>query len=115
MGGSQTLNAAIPHLDKFAYIGVYSSGLIGALRARRGSRGCRAGPDRPAPGKRPHKAELDNPAGKKGLKLVWFATGVEDGLMPTTKGTVEMLKKHGFNATIKEIPAATPGSTGAST
>ena len=29
MGGSQTLNIAIPHLDKFAYIGVYSSGLIG--------------------------------------------------------------------------------------
>jgi enterochelin esterase-like enzyme len=31
MGGSQTLNIAIPHLDKFAYIGVYSSGLIGGL------------------------------------------------------------------------------------
>ena len=26
MGGSQTLNIAIPHLDQFAYIGVFSSG-----------------------------------------------------------------------------------------
>ena len=51
-----------------------------------------------------HKAELDNPAGKKGLKLVWFATGVDDGLMPTTKGTVEMLKKHGFSPQMKESP-----------
>ena len=29
MGGSQTLNIAIPHLDKFAYIGVFSSGVLG--------------------------------------------------------------------------------------
>jgi enterochelin esterase family protein len=29
MGGSQTLNIAIPYLEKFAYIGVFSSGIIG--------------------------------------------------------------------------------------
>ncbi|MBV8819301.1 MAG: hypothetical protein JO022_13150, partial [Acidobacteriaceae bacterium] len=29
MGGAQTLNIAVPHLNEFAYIGVYSSGLIG--------------------------------------------------------------------------------------
>jgi enterochelin esterase family protein len=34
--------------------------------------------------------------------MFWFATGVEDGLMPTTKSTVEMLKKHGFAPTLKE-------------
>ena len=38
MGGGQTLNIAIPHLDKFAYIGVYSSGLFGAVRAARAER-----------------------------------------------------------------------------
>jgi enterochelin esterase family protein len=47
-------------------------------------------------------ATLDNAALKKGLKMFWFATGVEDGLMPTTKSTVEMLKKHGFAPTLKE-------------
>ena len=31
MGGWQTLNVAIPRLERFAYIGVYSSGLIGAF------------------------------------------------------------------------------------
>ena len=35
MGGGQTLNIAIPHLEKFAYIGVYSAGLSGR---RSGSR-----------------------------------------------------------------------------
>ncbi len=31
MGGSQTLNIAVPHLNQFAYIGVFSSGLIGSF------------------------------------------------------------------------------------
>src|SRR5207247_10493122 len=32
MGGNQTLNIAIPHLEKFAYIGVFSSGIISGNR-----------------------------------------------------------------------------------
>jgi enterochelin esterase family protein len=104
MGGSQTLNIAIPHLDKFSYMGVYSSGLIGSF-ARPG----RAGEPAPPPPQgnaweEAHTAELDNAANRKGIKLVWFATGVDDGLMNTTKGTVEMLKKHGFSPVLKETP-----------
>ena len=108
MGGSQTLNIAIPHVDKFAYVGVYSSGLIGSFGG--GRRGAAAA-EAPAPTTPPppsweeqHKADLDNAAAKKGLKLVWFSTGSEDGLMPTTKATVEMLQKHGFNPVFKESP-----------
>ena len=41
---------------------------------------------------------------KKGLKLFWFSTGKEDGLITTTTATVDMLKKHGFNPTYKESP-----------
>jgi len=97
MGGGQTLNAALPHIDKFAYVGVYSSGLLGSF----------ARPNQPAPTgpswEEQHKADLDNPA-KKGVKLLWFATGVDDGLMPTTKGTVELLKKHGYSPVMKESP-----------
>jgi enterochelin esterase family protein len=102
MGGSQTLNIAIPHLDKFAYVGVYSSGLIGAFGGGRG--GAAATPPPGPTWEETHKAELDNAAAKKGLKLVWFSTGVDDGLMNTTKGTVELLKKHGFNPVFKESP-----------
>jgi enterochelin esterase-like enzyme len=103
MGGTQTLNVAIPHLDKFAYVGVYSSGLIGGLLG---------GPAQtPATTQSPessweeqHRAELDNASAKKGLKLVWFSTGADDRLLATSKGTVEMLKKHGFNAVFQESP-----------
>ena len=44
MGGSQTLNIAIPNLEKFAYVGVYSSGLPRRrwTRTRRGAGGRRA-------------------------------------------------------------------------
>jgi len=114
MGGSQTLNVAIPNLAKFAYVGVYSSGLIGAFGGgRRGAAADAAPAAAPAPPPQPqptweevHKAELDNAAVKKGLKLLWFSTGVDDGLIATTRGTVEMLKKHGFNPVFKESPGA---------
>jgi len=103
MGGSQTLNAAIPHLEKFAYVGVFSSGLIGSFARANAAAPAPTAPTGPS-WEEQHTAELDNAAGKKGLKLVWFATGVDDGLMPTTKGTVEMLKKHGFSPVMKESP-----------
>lgn len=95
MGGTQTLNISIPHLDKFAYIGVFSSGLIGGLA-----------PQAATSWEEQHKAELDNAGAKKGLKLVWFSTGKEDGLFPTSESTVALLKMHGFNVTFKESPGA---------
>ncbi|MBZ5623909.1 MAG: esterase, partial [Acidobacteriia bacterium] len=114
MGGSQTLNIAIPHLEKFAYVGVYSSGLIGAFGGGRGAaRGTppAAAPIAPAAQQPPaweqqHMADLDNAAAKKGLKLLWFSTGVDDGLISTTKATVDMLKKHGFSPVFQESPGA---------
>jgi enterochelin esterase family protein len=103
MGGSQTLNAAIPRLDKFAFVGVYSSGVLG------GGRGAAAAPGATAPPvgamwEQQNLAALDNASAKKGLKVLWFATGVEDGLMPTTKSTVDLLKRHGFTPVMKESP-----------
>jgi enterochelin esterase family protein len=103
MGGGQTLNIAIPHLDKFAYIGVYSSGIFGIVPgAGRGGAPAPTGPSF----EEQHKAELDNAVAKKGLKLLWFSTGVDDTLIPTTRATVDMLKKHAFAPVFKESPGA---------
>jgi enterochelin esterase-like enzyme len=95
MGGGQTLTAAFATLDQFAYIGVFSSGAgIGS-----GGRGGPSWEER-------HKDVLDNPDLKKGIKLIWFGTGKADGLMPNSRATVEMLKKHGFDPVFIESPGA---------
>ena len=103
MGGSQTLNIAIPNLQRFAYIGVYSSGLIGDAG---GGRGAAQAPSTPNPNSWENRnlAMLDNAGLKKGLKLVWFSTGKDDGLIGTTRSSVDMLKKHGFNVVFEESP-----------
>ena len=116
MGGSQTLNIAIPHLDKFAYIGVFSSGVLGGGGRGRGPAAA-SGPPVAAPAAAPaptgpsvweqqHLAELDNAAWKKGLKLVWFSTGRDDSLITTSRATVDMLNKHAFNASFRDSAGA---------
>ena len=103
MGGSQTLNIAIPNLEKFGYVGVFSSGSIGSFGGGRG--GATNAPAGPTWEER-NKDALDNAKLKKGLKLVWFATGKDDFLIETSRGTVAMLKKHGFDPVFNETPGA---------
>ena len=103
MGVNQTLNIAIPHLEKFAYIGVFSSGIIG------GGRGAAVAAENAPFGEAWEKqnvAALDNAAAKKGLSLLWFSTGKDDGLIATTRNTVELLKKHGFKPVFIESEGA---------
>jgi enterochelin esterase family protein len=85
-------------LDRFAYIGVYSSGLIGEFPGGTPATG--------ATWETRNLAMLDNASLKKGLKLLWFSTGKEDGLINTSQATVDLLKKHGFNAVFEESPGA---------
>jgi enterochelin esterase-like enzyme len=93
MGGGQTLNVAFSHLDKFAYIGVFSSGMgVGGGGASNWEQS--------------HLAALDDANLKKDLKLVWFSTGVQDSLISNSRTTVDLLKKHGFNVVFKESPGA---------
>jgi len=112
MGGGQTLSIAIPHLDKFAYVGVYSSGLLAAFTrapnpgAPAPANGASTTPGQITPAgeawEKQNLATLDNANLKKGLKLFWFATGKDDFLLSTTKASVELFKKHGFNPTFQE-------------
>jgi enterochelin esterase-like enzyme len=95
MGGGQTLAIAIPNLDRFAYIGVFSSSMPGMPRAARPGV-----PNPPAPEgptfEEKNKAALANPALKKGLKLFWIGTGKDDFGVENTRKTVEIFKGHGF-------------------
>ena len=102
MGGNQTLNIAISHLEKFSYIGVFSSGIISG-------RGAAAPADNAPFGaawETQHLAALDNTANKRGLNLLWLSTGKDDGLITTTRGTVELLTRHGFKPVFIESAGA---------
>ena len=139
MGGNQTLNIAIPHLDRFAYIGVFSSGVLGGGGGRGRGAAAASGapvvvnpvaapyppmartareqgtataptaslaPTGPSVWEQQHLADLDNSGWKKGLRLVWFSTGRDDSLITTSRATVDMLNKHGFNATFRDSAGA---------
>jgi enterochelin esterase-like enzyme len=93
MGGAQTMTAAFATLDKFAYIGVFSSG-VGLMGGNATS------------WEEQHKATLDNAKLKKNIKLIWLATGKNDSLLPRSRDTVAMLKKHGFNPFFQETEGA---------
>lgn len=76
VGGSQTLNLAFTHLDRFAYVGAFNSGILGGG----GAEEC----------EKTHLVDLDNASLKKGLKLLWFSAGVDDTLIANSKSTVEL-------------------------
>ncbi|MDZ4782232.1 MAG: alpha/beta hydrolase-fold protein [Planctomycetia bacterium] len=87
MGGAQTLNVALKNIDDYAYVGVFSSGVF--LRNA-------------AEWEKENEAALASASGKEGLKLLWLNTGTDDFLMPRTKETVDLFKKHGFNPVFVE-------------
>jgi enterochelin esterase family protein len=88
MGGAQALDIAFGDLASYGYIGVFSSGVFGIANN--------------ADWENAHAAQLDDAALKRELELVWFSTGKDDFLLDTTKATVAMLEKHGFDVVYEE-------------
>ena len=73
MGGGQSLNFGLGNLDKFAWIGGFSS----------------------APNTKPPRELVPNPEEtKKKLKLLWISCGDNDGLITFSKRTHEYLRQH---------------------
>jgi enterochelin esterase-like enzyme len=94
MGGAQSLEIAVPRLQDYGYVGVFSSGIF-SINPRV--------PPKPGPTwEERHAKALADAELKKGLKLVWFATGKDDFLIETTRGTVKMLRSHGFTVDFRE-------------
>ena len=88
MGGAQTLDIAFGDLSSYGYVGVFSSGVFGIATDSNWEQA--------------HAAQLDDGALKRDLELVWFSTGKDDFLLDTTKATVAMLEKHGFDVVYEE-------------
>jgi enterochelin esterase family protein len=95
MGGMQTLAIAFDHLEDYGYVGVFSSGVFGIAGGRGNSQPNRQWEEQ-------HKAVLDNPELKKGLRLLWIGCGKDDFLVRTSNATVAMLKSHQFDVVSRE-------------
>jgi enterochelin esterase family protein len=87
MGGAQTLDIAFTRPKQFGYVGVFSSGVVFRKAVE---------------WEKEHKSALGDAEARKGLKLLWIATGSDDFLMPRTRETVALLEKHGFKPVFKE-------------
>jgi len=72
MGGGQTLNFGLGNIDKFAWVGGFSS----------------------APNTKEPQQLLPNPDKAKELKLLWISCGDQDGLMPFSKRTSDHLMEN---------------------
>ena len=49
-----------------------------------------------------NQEKLKDPQLKKEVKLIWFATGREDFLIETSRATVDLIRKYGFDVQFKE-------------
>ena len=87
MGGSQTLSIAIARPKDFGFVGVFSSGLLFG---------------KAADSEKAIQAGIADAEVRKGLKLLWFATGSDDFLLKNTRDTVELFKKSGNNPVFRE-------------
>lgn len=72
MGGGQTLNFGLGNIDKFAWVGGFSS----------------------APNTKEPQKILPNPKKALDLKLLWISCGDADGLMPFSKRTSDYLREN---------------------
>jgi acetyl esterase/lipase/enterochelin esterase-like enzyme len=93
MGGWQALSILARSPADYAYLGVFSSGVFGIDRNSSGE-----GPN----WEEQHLSMLQNPDVKKGLELLWFSTGRDDFLIETSRATVNLFKKHGFDVIYEE-------------
>jgi len=73
MGGGQSLNFGLGHLDRFAWVGGFS----------------------PAPNTKPPTELIPDPSALKRLKRLWLSCGNRDGLLYISQGVHTYLKEKG--------------------
>ncbi len=89
MGGVQTLNIGLNHLDKFSQIGVFSSGWFPEVLTKV---------------KQERSAGWSSEAAKKRLKLFWIAAGKDDIALQNSRNMVAFFNEIGLPHSFRETP-----------
>lgn len=87
MGGLQTLDVGLTHLDRFARLGVFSSGWF---------------PDRLAKFETDNQALLKDPETNRKLRLFWIANGKPDIAYKNNAAMLAMFDKYGLKYEYRE-------------
>ena len=90
MGGGQAFNVGLNHIDRFSYIGGFSSGMGNAANYPKTYARLIADPD----------------AANKKLRLIWVGCGKEDGQLGQSKSFSEFLAAHNIKHTFRETGGA---------
>jgi enterochelin esterase family protein len=107
MGGGQAFFVGLANKDKFASIGVFSTGLFGGIGGGRGGRGGRGD----AGGAAPFNAEEQIPglltnskSFNDSLKVFYISVGEGDPRIEATKKAVEDFRSHGLEVEFASFP-----------
>ena len=102
MGGGQAFFVGLGNKDKFASIGVFSTGLFGGIASGRGGMGGTGGPfnaEEQMPGLLTNAKSFNN-----SLKMFYISVGEQDPRLEPTKKAVADFKSHGLNVEFASFP-----------
>jgi enterochelin esterase family protein len=98
LGGSQVLWASVQHLDQFAWVGIFSMGIMGGSNSSVASIAGSGSANTPAEFVAANPQFFANPnATNQKLKLFWIASGSDDGIVTNApKQLDDTLTAHGI-------------------
>jgi enterochelin esterase family protein len=102
MGGGQAFFVGLGNKDKFASIGVFSTGLFGGIASGRGgagSPGATFNAEEQVPGLLTNAKSFNN-----SLKVFYISVGEQDPRLEPTKKAVADFKAHGLNVDFASFP-----------
>ena len=107
MGGGQAFYVGLPNADKFAWVGVFSSGLFGGIGGGGGARGARGGvmsggsfnAEEQIPGILTNSKSYNDK-----LSLLYISVGEQDPRLEPTKSAVATFKENGLKVEFASFP-----------
>jgi enterochelin esterase-like enzyme len=103
MGGGQAFFVGLPNADKFAWVGVFSTGLFGGIGSGRGGRGGAMGGTFNAEEQIPGLLSNSKSFNDK-LKLFYISVGQQDPRLEPTKSAVATFRENGLKVEFASYP-----------
>jgi len=94
MGGGQTWNIGLKNIDKFSWVGIFSSGMLGGVQAYAPFE-----PEKLIPGIISNSASFN-----KSLKVFYISCGEQDPRFEYTWKAISTLRDGGLNVISKSFP-----------